>query len=85
MIIVTNSESAVMYYSESQWLDAFDASFPAHYSAFRVPNSTKDQPILGAPGQYDSSTGTYTTTATDPMTRASVASIATEILFEPSP
>lgn len=53
MVIVTKNNVAVMYYSESQWLDACDANFGTGVSAYRVPNSTlRSKNILHRPEEY---------------------------------
>ena len=83
MVIITNGVTAIMFYSESQWLDASDEAFPSEDWGFRVPNSTPNSEILGEPPVYNSD-GTITP-ATPPMTQAAVAAIATEVLFEPAP
>jgi hypothetical protein len=80
MIIITNNTTALMYYSNSQWLDVEDEIWPADYWGYRVPNSTTD--MLDTPEQVDPETGIITP-GTPTMTRSQVANIATEILFEP--
>lgn len=85
MIIITNSQNATMYYSESQWLD-LDGSgtdFGKNAWGFRVPNSTNPSKILGTPAISDPMTG-IVTPATPPMTQQEVENIATEILFSPT-
>jgi len=84
MVIITNGNNAVMYYSESQWLDAADEPWPSEDWGFRVPNSTPNGEILGEPPSYDPETGTVQP-GTPPMTQSEVAAIATEVLFEPAP
>jgi hypothetical protein len=83
MVIITNGTNAVMYYSESQWLDASDEAFPTEDWGFRVPNSTKDSEILGTPATIDPQTGEVQP-GTPPMTQAAVEAIATEVIFEPA-
>lgn len=81
MIIITNNTTALMYYSNSQWLDAEDEVWPADYWGYKVPNSTTD--VLGTSEQTNPETGEITS-GTPPMTRTQVAAIATEILFQPA-
>lgn len=85
MVIITNSNIAVMYYTESQWLDAEGSDFPAEDWGFRVPNSTvNNYSILGTPASIDPETGEVIP-AVPPMTQAEVAAIATATLFQPEP
>jgi hypothetical protein len=83
MVIITNGTNAVMYYSESQWLDATDADLGQNASAFRVPNSISSGEILGTPPTFDPDSS-QTNARTDPMTEAEVQAIATEVIFTPS-
>jgi hypothetical protein len=84
MVIITNGNNAVMYYSESQWLDAEDSDFPAEDWGFRVPNSTvNNYSILGSP-EIINPDGTVTP-ATPPMSQTEVQGISTAVLFQPAP
>lgn len=86
MIIITRNNKAVMYYSESQWLDAVDASFGDNVSIYRVPNSSASLNILGTIGESEEID--YETNqvikaaieATPAMTEEQVQAIATETL-----
>ncbi len=82
MVIITNGNNAVMYYSESQWLDAADEAFPAEDWGFRVPNSTSNVAILGQPASTDPTTG-EPIPAVPPMTQSEVQGISTAVLFQP--
>jgi len=83
MVIITNATNATIYFSESQWLDAYDCEFCEGSWGFRVPNSTANiNDILGTPAEFDPETGEITP-GTPPMTQAAVAAVATEVLFEP--
>jgi hypothetical protein len=85
MVIITNSSNAVMYYSESQWLDAEDSDFPAQDWGFRVPNSTvNNYNILGTSPSIDPVTG-EPVPAVPPMSQAEVQAISTAVIFEPAP
>ena len=85
MVIITNGTNAVMYYTESQWLDAEGSDFPAEDWGFRVPNSTvNDYSILGTLPSVDPNTGEIIP-GTAPMTQAEVQGISTAVIFEPAP
>ena len=85
MVIITNGSDAVMYYTESQWLDAEDSDFPAEDWGFRVPNSTvNNYNILGTPASIDPETG-EPIPAVPPMSQSDVQAISTAVIFQPAP
>ena len=85
MVIITNGNNAVIYYTESQWLDAEDSDFPAEDWGFRVPNSTVNTyNILGTSASVNPETG-EPVPAVPPMTQAEVQGISTAVIFEPAP
>ena len=85
MIIITNGDKAIMYYTESQWIDAQDADFSAQYSAFKVPNNAiNGQNILQSSDISDNVASAVVVSGSDAMSHDTVASLATEIIFEPA-
>ena len=79
MIIVTDGQKAIMYYSNSQWLDASDL-IPKEYWAFQVPNTTPN-PLGGMVAGTDVDKQAQEMQA--PMTHAEVEAISTELLRQP--
>jgi len=85
MVIITDSINAVMFYSESQWLDASDEAFPAEDWGFRVPNSTvNNYNIVGTPPSVNPETGEVIP-GQPPMSQTEVQGISTAVLFQPAP
>ena len=60
MIIITSNNKAVMFYTESQWLDAAGSNLPTGATVYRVPNSTPRSNILGRSSQLAEPAVTFT-------------------------